>query len=287
MLLGVATVAAVCAAFGGVITLVNRGDSPDDRVDVPAAASTGPAGAVPACGATLPARVDVPAGFGPAQATSAPEADTPAAASQLVTTWTSPTASLEVRWPADADQRLAGGSGGSTDAGSVGEIGAEFTTKRGDTGTNLLFPFPNQVKGCGTVQLTVYGKDAASVRAVVDTLEQQPFVSTEKTVTTTTAADSMPSVVACPIEKGAVTSLPVRDASLSAVPATSASPIAAVTAFVAQAKPRLLPTGYDELRLPDGSFGYVKRTPAGVVTTVHVTPIDGGWRVESWDASSC
>ena len=286
VLLGVATVAAVCAAFAGVIALADRNDSPDDRVDVPAAAGTGPAGTVPACGTTLPARVNVPGGFGPPQATSAPEADATAGASQLVTTWTSPSASLEVRWPADADQRLPAGSSGSPDTGRTGEI-AEFTTKRGDTGTTLLFPFPDQAKGCETVQLTVYGKDAAAARAVIDTLKQQPFVSTEPTVASTATADSLPTVVACPSEKGALTSVPVHDVSVSTPAAISPDPVTALTAFVGQSKFRLMPTGYDELRLPDGSYGYVKQTRAGVVTTLHVTAVGGGWAVTSREASSC
>ncbi len=284
MLLGATAVAALCAAVAVAVTTAG-GDDDGRRVATPAAGTTGTAAGQPLCGSDLPAQPSIPDGYSGPRAASASEADTAAVASQLVETWTSPTGSIEVRWPSDADQRPWADQ--STD--SAGSFAAQSdrdvsTTKAGRARQAIFFRFPNQPKGCDTVQLTVYGKDAGSVAATFDILAKQPFVSTESTVTKTTAADAPPAAVRCSTVQGRENA-PLQGGAVAS--GGFATPEAALTSFVGDRDRRLLPTGYTELQLPDGSRGYVRATPAGVVTTVLVSQSAGRWSVAGWEASPC
>jgi hypothetical protein len=283
VLLGATAVAALCAAVAVAVT--TAGDDGGSRVATPAAGTTGTAAGQPLCGLKLPAQPSIPDGYRGPRAASASDADTAAVASQLVETWTSPTGSIEVRWPSDTDHRpWADQPASSADSFAAQSDRDVSTTKAGGARQAIFFRIPNQPEGCDTVQLTVYGEDAASVTAIFDRLSQQPFVPTENTVTKTTAADALPAVVRCPAEKGREATPLQGDAVASGGFAT---PEAALTSFVGDRDRRLLPTGYTELQLPDGARGYVRETPAGVVTTVLVAQSAGQWGVARWEASPC
>ncbi len=285
VLLGATAVVALTALVAVVVTLAGSGDDTGRHVATPAADTTGPASGAPACGRTLPAEVALPDGFGAPQAASAAAADTPASASQLVETWASPTATLELRWPSDADKRpWAGQPADSGRAFDAQADAAASSAKSGSARRTILFRFPDQPKGCDTVQVTVYSADEATVSSVFDQYVQQPFVTKDPTVATNSAARSLPSVVACPAVKGAAATT-VRGGPVST--AGFATPEAALTSFVGDRERHLLPTDYAELQLPDGSRGYVQTTPAGVVTTVLVTQATGQWSVARWEASPC
>jgi hypothetical protein len=100
----VAVVAAAIPALVGSAVLVSRASGPggDDLGEVDLAASSAFYDA-PRCGSAPPPEVNIPDGFsGPIDGPS-PDSDRPATADQLVRHWTSPTASIELRWYADPD----------------------------------------------------------------------------------------------------------------------------------------------------------------------------------------
>jgi hypothetical protein len=99
-------VAAAIPALAGSALLVGRASGPgpggDDLGDVTLAASSAFEGA-PRCGSAPPPEVLVPDGFsGPIDGPS-PDSDRPVGPDQMVRHWTSATASIELRWYADAE----------------------------------------------------------------------------------------------------------------------------------------------------------------------------------------
>jgi len=61
----------------------------------------------------------------------------------------------------------------------------------------------------------------------------------------------------------------------------------ALAAFLGD-RDELLQDGYVEQNLADGSIGWVRSNEFGkVVTVVHAQPVEGGWTVDAWEASSC
>jgi hypothetical protein len=286
VLLGATAVAALCALVAAVVTLAGSGDDAGRRVAAPAADTTGAATGPPACGSTLPAAVAVPAGFGAPQAVSAPMAPAAASASQLVETWSSSNNNIEVRWPSDTDRRPWAGEKPDPGANITGLADPEVTTtERGISYRSVLIRVPGERSPCDTVQLTVYGKDAAEVRTISDALARQPFAPTTPQVTGASTSDSVPTVVGCVSADGIGRATATGGAVSTA---TFAQPTEALADFVRDPNRTLLPTGYRQLNLPDGSVAYVNEPrPGVVVTTVQVTQRDTGWSVSRWDASPC
>ena len=284
VLVSAAVVAVLCIGGAAVVALVAGGDGGSKRsVESPAARTPAPASTAPfACPGPGPASLAVPAGFGPAQAIAAAQADTAPAPTQQVTSWKSDRATIELRWPADADrdpwvdqpQPSADGFSGLAE-------GRVTTDKDGVSHRTLLFLC--QPKGCHTVQVTVYGTDADEVGTVSDELNNAPFKSTTPLVTGTRAG-AVPSVVLCDAPEGVAAP---ANRTGGAVDTGANDPTSALATFVVQRRdlPRL---GYQSLDEPDGSIVYVNEPrPRVVVTTVHVVPTTTGWIVRDWEASGC
>jgi hypothetical protein len=284
---GLVMVAAVGVAVAGV-TL--RNTSPDTS-----AVSAGPPLSMPSpdtaattvptagdvCGSTPPRAIAVPEGF--AGPVSGPIEGAPhtAGAGQLVLHWTSGAGGIELRWPPDPtlpNPPAAPATFSSTvlpaQAGANGQ-----TVKYMMLGTGVATP-----EGCGTLQLGVFDPDGARVEAVMDALSRAPYVSTEPLVASSQSADVAPPVAGCRAPVG-VTPPPNRSGEGDGVTYPSAAE--ALSAFI-RSQPTVLPGGYVENRLPDGSLAYAVQAPGGaVVTVVHVVPTAGGWTVSRWQVSGC
>jgi len=287
VLTSTAVVAVLCIGGATVVALVAGGDGGSKRsVESPAARTPpAPLSTAPfACTGPGPASLAVPAGFGPAQAIPAAQADTAPAPTQQVTSWKSDRVTIELRWPADAARDpWADQPQSSADGFSGVAEGGVTTDKDGVSHRTLFFLFPNQPKGCHTVQVTVYGTDRGQVGTVSEELNNAPFKSTTPLVTGTRAG-AVPSVVICDVPRGVAAPATRTGGALD----TGASdPTSALAMFVVKRRdlPRL---GYQSLDEPDGSIVYVNEPrPSVVVTTVHVVPSTTGWIVHDWEASGC
>jgi hypothetical protein len=268
---------------------------PDSRIEIGAPVASGATTtttAAAACSGPPPAQLAIPSGFGTGRAGPAAGSDTPPASTQQVTTWTSDRATIEQRWPSDANRRPWDQSSLAPD-GPSGIAEDVVVDAGGGAHRTLLFGFANQAKGCETLQVTVYGADADTVRSVSDGLVHSPFVSPEPLVTTSRAAAAIPGVVACEAEATAssgvdtTTSKATVDGAVTGTGAAFGRPEDALAAFLV-GEPQLFQHGYDELQLADGSVAYVKQVrPGVVVTAVHVTADAIGWSARDWRASGC
>jgi hypothetical protein len=290
VLVSAALVVVLCAIGAAVVALTSDGGDHGSRIGAPAASgSSTPTTATAECSGPLPAQLAIPSGFSTGRAGPAAQADTAPTSTQQVTTWSSDKVTIEQRWPSDANQRPWDLSGFSSDG--ISGVADDVIGDKVGAHRTLLFGFPNQPKDCGTLQVTVYGADAATVRSVSDALLQRPFVSPEPLVTTSQAATAIPDVVACEAKASSSSSIDGITAKATVDATTtvgaSASPTDALASFLA-GEPQLFQHGYDELRLDDGSVAYVKQVrPGAVVTAVHVTAAANGWSVHDWRASGC
>jgi hypothetical protein len=286
-LVSAAVVVALCAVGAGVVALTSSGGDDRSTVGAPAADESTTAAPAQACAGAPPKVLAIPAGFGSAVAAPAKQATTAPANTQQVTSWSSDQATIEQRWPADADAiAKLGTANPSANAFNSFADANVIVDAKGDVHRTVLFRFPDQSKECAALQVTVYGSDAGTVKALSDAVIREPFVSSEPLVTTTAAAASAPDVVACPgvAEKVAV---PVVATIGEAVPRGDfAQPAEALADLLAKHK-TLISHGYRALQLADGSIVYVKDVQTNVVTTVHVVPTKAGWTVDNWQASGC
>jgi hypothetical protein len=291
-----AVVVGLCALGAGVVALASSsggdGDEHTSEVGVPAASGASSTTAVPAtCAGAPPAELAIPSGFGSPVSAPAALATTAPAKGQQVTSWTSPGATIEQRWPADQGTAARFGSPAVPTDGirSYADSAVQGDEKSGVRRT-ILFVFPGQPTGCASLQVTVSGRDADTVDGIANGLVQAPFVSHEPLVSTTGVAVGAPPVVACE----GVTRAKVAAGAIPAVAtvgghveqASFKQPTEALTDFLAN-RTSLAPRGYEELHLDDGSLVYVKDVVGNVVTTVHVVTRGAEWTVAEWQASGC
>jgi hypothetical protein len=290
-----AVVIVMCALGAGVVALASSGGDGDEHtseVGVPAASGASSTTAVPAtCGGAPPAELAIPSGFGTAVAAPAAQATTAPATGQQVTSWTAPGTTIEQRWPPDPETPARFGSPAVPTDGirSYADGVVQGDEKSGFRRT-VLFMFPGQPTGCAGLQVTVSGRDASTVDGIATGLVQAPFVSHEPLVSTTGAAAGAPPVVACEgvtREKSPALAVPaVATIGGQVEQASFEQPTEALTNFLA-GHTTLARSGYEELRLDDGTFVYLKDVVGNVVTTVHVVPAGARWKVTEWQASGC
>jgi hypothetical protein len=284
-------VVGLCAVGAAVVALASSGGhgSGESEVSVPVAGSA-TTDAPPTCPGPPPANLQVPAGFGNATAAAASQPITPVAKGQQVTSWSSATATIEQRWPADRETAAQFGSPEPPADGITSVADRVATVDDKGAHRTALFLFPAQAAGCAGLQVIVYGNDAGTVDGIVEELLRSPFESREPLVTTTGVAAAAPPVVACEgvaREKTAVLAAPaVATVGGPVTQASFARSTEALTDFL-DGRPTLAARGYEELRLDDSSLVYVKRVQGNVVTTVHVVPETSGWTVAAWQASGC
>jgi hypothetical protein len=289
-----AVVVGLCAVGAGVVALSSSGGDGggSNEVGVPVAGSATTSTAAPAtCTGVLPAELNVPAGFGAAVAGPATQAANAPTKGQQVTSWSSDSATIEQRWPADQEAAAQFGSPAAP-ADGIGSYADQFakSDKHGYHRT-IVFLFSGQPAGCAALQVTVYGRDAAAVDAVANRFVQaSPFVSREPLVSTTGAAASAPDVAACEgpvdVQVAKLTTPVVARVGDTVSAGVFAQPTEALTDFLA-GHTVLAQRSYQELRLDDGSLVYTKDVVGNVVTTVHVVSAGAGWTVADWRASGC
>jgi hypothetical protein len=296
VLLTGAAVVSVCAIGAGVIALASTGDDGTSTVGAPAAStlSTAPttAGSTATCASGPPKELAIPDGFGNPVAGAAKDAKVAPTNGQQVTHWSSPSATIEQRWPADRDVAARFGAlrtpgdpsiGGGTEASAT--VDADGVVHR-----TMVFTFDTPTPECATLQVTVYGRDVDTVDEYVAELRAAPFRSSEPLVTTTGAATAAPDVVVCEgVTRADLVARGVRAVATVGGPArggTYEQPRAALAAFLADQRD-LVPTGYQELHHDDASVVYVKEVAERPVATVHVVPTKEGWTVSDWRASGC
>jgi hypothetical protein len=288
-------VVALCAVGAGVIALAaSGGDDDASTVGAPASSSAAPTTAtVRACADAPPKTLAIPDGFGNPVAGPAKDALTAPSSAQQVTTWSSASTSIEQRWPADAEaaKQYGGISTGPADGSS--SSAADPVAKVDESGIarrTIVFTFSGPPSECSYLQVTVSGRDEAEVDKVTNDFIVAPYATSEPLVTTTAAAASAPSVVACDAAaRGDVkpTTAVVATVGGRVTRRAFAQPLAALADFLV-ARRTLPQRGYEELHVDDSTFAYAKPgTTGGVVTTVEVVATSSGWTVRDWQASGC
>lgn len=289
-----ALAAAVVAVVGGLFAATRIGPDPGEgtATEAPPATSVG-------CGTELPFTFPAPAGYegplpGPSEGAPAWPDLSP---DTLLVHWQSADAAIDVRWPSfpplDPTTPVPEG---------VTDISEHPLEPQPTTGGRWVAGavFYSLVIGpgeCSGFDLTVTSSSAVGSEAALDQVEMAlagpggPLAPEPSSlVTDTTSTDALPSVpesdnceepnVSGTVD-GAATYATAREA----------------LAFYLAAEP-ILPNGdYQEIALPDGSFGYAMRprnadgspAPAGHDPTVvlHVVARDGGWAVASYEHTSC
>jgi hypothetical protein len=114
-----------------------------------------------------------------------------------------------------------------------------------------------------------------------------PPVDTTAMVIDSITVDTIPNVIACQAPDG-ITPPPFQGGTVTWV-GTYPTPTEALAAFLADevGDPPIVRAGYVEMIEPDGSITYGVDFGDGFVTLISVTPVDGGWTVDSWDGSGC
>ncbi len=292
--MAMATVAAVAVAAVALSSLGSRPGISTLDVGQPVQTSTpGPTPTVAPtmCGDQPPKPIAVPESFTGPVAGPISAAPHPPEPGQLVLHWTSGAGGIELRWPMDpavpnpfAPRPGSEGPMGSTAAMSGAILGAQpagngQTVRYMVISTGVTSPDP-----CRVLQLGVFDPDPARVQAIMDALSRAPYVSDAPLVSASRSADALPTVVLCNVPAG-VAQTPNRSGGGDGM--TYPSPTEALSAFL-KGQPTLIPRGYIEIRLPDGSLAYGAQVRDGVfVTVIHVVPSPGGWLVARWEASGC
>jgi hypothetical protein len=244
--------------------------------------------AAPACGSELPRPLAIPQGYNGPHARGIRDAPTPASATQLVQSWTATTGDIEVRWPADPPL-AASFPPQDPPAPSPGAVGAVTPNKieqapSGRFFNYIVFSLRDQQPDCQTLQVSVFDTDDATVAATINQIRQTPFASNLPLIAGSRTVDAAPSVVPCRTPPGV--SSPNRGGPITGADSHS-TPAVALQGFV-ESDPTLPRNSYQELRLPDGSIAYAWQNPAGDwVIVIHVTPTNGTWTVDNWNASGC
>ncbi len=282
VLVTTAVVVALCAVGAGIIALTSSGGDESNTVGAPASTDAPATTSVRACAGAPPKELAIPTGFGTGVAVPSSK--------QQVTRWSSDQATIEQRWPADADK--VPDRSGTTAADGFTALSDPSATvdAKGVAHQTVAFVFGGQPTGCDALQITVSGDQVDAVEAITDSLLHAPFRSNEPLVTTTGTATAAPPVVACEGVADADTAkLAVPGAAIVGGGVRSGAfpqPADALAAFLT-GKPTLAQRGYQEQWLDDASVVFVKSVRTNVVTTVHVAPTSTGWTATDWAASGC
>ena len=278
----------VIVVMAGALVVSNRNsETPDKSPSIQPPATEPATEPALACGLRLPAEPAIPAGHtGPVDGPSS-QSTTPAMPDQLVLHWDSPSGSLEYRWPADPDSPPTGPVAVPT-SGDVTYLAASvLPAEEGSVGASqrVYFSFSGLPAACQALQLTAFESDTARLADLVAQVMRTPFVSDEPLVAQSVDVPTPPAVGHCTSPAGEA--VPDRG-SVAPVDGTFPTPQAALAAFVAS-QATVIPRGYIEMRLPDGSYTYGVKGPGleTFVTLVNVVPDGALWKVASWEGSGC
>lgn len=255
--------------------------APSTSPSAPAEPSPSPSPTPAACGDDLPIVVPVPRDYhGPTQGVS-PHRTSPVEPVQHLEHWTSETGTIEVRWPADDDAAFWG------DPGSVG-VDEATEQANGMWRQTLSLPVADVTEeGCTRMQVTVYDKTFDGLDQGVEAMMTGAYLPVgTPLVAEARDADALPSAIGCDTPAGTATP-PNQGGQVAGAP--HEDPEEALAVFLDEQR-TLLPAEYTALRLPDGSIAYVQSDPGGregYITVIHVIQTTDGWKVDSWDASSC
>jgi hypothetical protein len=282
-----AAVVGIVVVAVGVWLVSASSTAPRDRVSAPASSvsSLPPvASAKGICGESVPVRIMVPPEFvGPTPGLAA-DATVTATDDQLVEHWTSPTGSIEIRWPFDVNERVFPDA--TTPPGSATVHNAVSPDINGRYRRTIYFGIePQQFLRCQVVQVDVRDIDATQADSTVEYIfEHAPDVD-RRFVTNEATVDTTPSAIACAVPAGSPPS-PNRGGTVTT--SSYPTPRDALQAFVAS-DATLHPFGYTELHLPDGTTAFGAPAPGGegFVIVIHVTGTESGWSVDWWDTSGC
>jgi len=287
----VALAAATVALAGGLVAVTRMAGSPGDGTttgDQPTA-SVG-------CGTELPFTIPAVAGFeGPFPGLSE-GAPTPPELSPdtLLLHWESADATIDLRWPSypplDPETGLTEGTASHSDHPPEPLPETGRWASRGEIYTRELGAVE-----CSGLDLTAISGDAAGSRSALDQIQMAllgpsgPLVPEwPRLVTDTTSADTLPRVVdgedRCVDDRGSHPN--VR----GTVEGTATHPTSReALGFYLATEPVLGLGDYQEIALPDGSFGYALHAGLnGEITVVlHVVQSGGGWKVASFEHTAC
>jgi hypothetical protein len=229
----------------------------------------------------LPVTVSLPPGFdGPADGPS-PGMSAPWAGGQLVQHWTSPTGSVELRWPSDRAGAFAEGLPGHS-----GTANATWTLRGtqtvGQPEEVIVAYLADESPPCNVLDVIVRSDDRGAVTALAADIEAGLFAEDRPTlVIRSEDAPGLPGADGC---RGG-TRIPNQGGPVELPPQPTARD--ALRAFLDQHE-SLATGGYIETGLPDGSIAYrYEPEPGFVATVIHVAERDGGWSAIAWDAAGC
>jgi hypothetical protein len=285
-LVAAAVVGLVVVAVGAWL-VTGSSTSPRDRVSAaPSSVSSLPpvASTTGICGESIPARIITPPEYaGPIPGPSE-DATVAATADQLVEHWTSPTGSIEVRWPFDNDGIIVPSA--ETHPGRVSGGREGGPDEHGFYVARLYFDAPpHQFRQCQIVQVVVRDRDPAHADSTFQFILDRASDDYGRLVTNTATVDATPSAITCAVPADSPPS-PNRGGPVST--ASYPTPSDALQSFVT-AHTTLHRFGYTELQLPDGTMGYGAPAPSGdgFVIVIHLAHDDTGWSVDWWDESGC
>lgn len=283
---------------------------------VPATSSTAPA--PPMCGGELPYPVTLPEDFTGPNAGPSPDATDPAEEGQLIVHWLGRDGSVEIRWPANGEYMEGAVWGGIESEGTRPEpegdwpmfIGPAFPDVDGVDRPTVASVLPTAVMSgpCDASQLAIYspngdGRDSDLVGATFGPGGQEELViypglarpRDQVLVVETIETDTIPQVFACdggpeadfvPTKSGTT-----PDSSVFATPEEALQDLLGTD--TADTWPKV---GYFELVSPDGTITYGNpyddnspdpRPDNGLVISVTVVEVEGGWTVIEWETSGC
>ena len=261
-------------------------ENPDE---VPASNSTTttapPRNESSSCGEVLPVQLGTIEGFDGPHPGPGPHALTPPAPGQLVDHWTSPTGSIEIRWPVDADAGVVITEPGQTGSGTTGVAQAPDANGYYLQRTTMRVG-PETPLSCRLVQIDVRDVDSARADATTLLVRRTLVPPAPLIISSKSHVGVVPSAIECATPPG-VAPVPKRGGTTQQ-PAF-ATPAEALRAFLAT-QPTLASTGYIEWLLPDGTRAYLLPAPAstGYVTVIRAAQTPAGrWTVTNYDASGC
>jgi hypothetical protein len=277
--------------------------------------STTTESAAPACGTELPYQVTLPEDFIGPMSGPAPHGPHPAEDGQLVMHWLGRGGSVEIRWPANQEyfERAEWGSepvwgGPDMDFALFFSVIPAKDEWPAEIGGFELLPTDLMTGPCDAIQVVTYGPGYDGVlgrRGVAygangveeltiypDLLRPRDKVLVVETLETT----EVPEVVECQDGPG-VEDVPPNKAGTTPDSSVFDTPEEALQDIlgtdIAETWPNV---GYFELVAPDGTVTYGNplddnspdpRPDNGLVISVTVIEVEGGWTVTEWETSGC
>lgn len=288
--------------------------APDTTSLPPTTATTSPA--LFTCGSELPYQVTLPEDFTGPHVGPSPHTTDPAEAGQLILYWLGRAGSVEIRWPVN-DQYLEGAVWGDNTSERTSPepdwpmfIGPALPDVDGDDGPIVASVLPTSAMTgpCDASQLAIYapngdGQEPDLVGATFGTGSQEGLViypglarpRDKELIVETIESDTIPEVRAC--DGGPEgQSVPKRSGTTHDGPVFT-TPEEALRALLATDTAERWPdVGYFELVAPDGTITYGNpyddnspdpRPENGLVISVTVIEVEGGWTVTGWETSGC